>query len=477
MRSQAESILAAAPRDVFRRVTLERVLQVAIVTFILTSVLAAGSILAWLETARKLRWAALLALVALSLVYAWRRRGGPLPSPPLYAAATAFVVLALVSAAWSAFPALTAARCTALALLFVACGALAYATAGRPDAIRALLDGILAGTVFVALGGLLVLAFDYDRAVAPATTVTAARYQGLGGGANTAMMVLSIGVPLAARALFDAGSRLGRTAAGGALVLLLGSIVAADSRGALVASFAGLLAYALVAQRETRPRLVAASAVLVLFGVAVALARIPQPLPPGSTNPSTAFVAPDPNPAPTNPRPGYADANLVLRLQDDVGHPGLGVADTDRRVRTLFGTSGRVEAWSGALGQAAERPLLGYGFGTEDRVFVDRYVYFNSSVPESSYVGLMLQLGAVGAAAFVTLVALLLVGAVRTLRHLHGPELGLAAACAGGLAAGLVLACFQSYIYAVGNNATAAVWLCAFLLAASTTRCVAPSGS
>jgi O-antigen ligase/polysaccharide polymerase Wzy-like membrane protein len=463
-RSQPESILAAALRDVSRWLTLERALQLTIVATIVTSVLAAGAILAWLEAARKLRWVALLALVAVSLVYAWRNRGGQKPIA-LYASAAAFVALALLSAAWSAFPALTAARGTALALLFIACGALANATAGRPDAIRAVLDAILIGTVVVAAGGLVVLALAYDRAVAPATTVMPARYQGLGGGPNTAMMVLSIGVPLAARALFDARTRVGRLAACSALLLLLGSVVASGSRGALAASFGGLFVYAVLARREMLFRLAAAAAVLVLFGVAVAIMRIPQPLPPGSTNPPTAYVAPDPNPAPVKPRPGYADANLLLRLQDDVGLPPT---DTRPRLRTLFGTSGRTEAWSGALGQAAERPLLGYGFGTEDRVFVERYIGFNSGVPESSYVGLLLQLGAIGAAAFAAFVALLLVRTLRSLRVLAGPELGLAAACAGGLVAGLVLAGSQSYIYAVGNNATAAVWLCAFLLAATT---------
>jgi hypothetical protein len=468
-RSQLESILASALRDVSRQLTLERALQLTIVATIFTAVLAAGAILAWLETARSLRWVALLALVAVSLVYAWRNRRGHKPIV-LYASAGAFVALALVSAIWSASPTLTLARGTALALLFLACGALAHATAGRPDAIRSVLDAILVGTVVVAAGGLVVLAFAYDRAVAPATTVMPARYQGLGGGPNTAMMVLSVGVPLAAHALFDARTRLRRMASGVALVLLLGSIVASGSRGALAASFGGLLVYGMLTRRKVRQRLAAAAAVFVLFAVAVAVMRIPQPLPPGSTNPPTASVAPYPNPAPVKPRPGYADANLLLRLQDDVGHPGLGVADTERRHRTLLGTSGRVEAWSGALGQAAERPLLGYGFGTEDRVFVDRYIGFNSGVPESSYVGLLLQLGAIGAAAFAAFVALLLFRSARSLRLLAGPELGLAAACAGGLVAGLVLGVSQSYIYAVGNNATAAVWLCAFLLAAATSR-------
>jgi hypothetical protein len=468
MRSPAQSILAAAVRDAFRRLTLERALQLSIVATILTAVLAAGAILSWLETARKLRWVALAALVALSLAYAWRRRGGPKPLP-LYAAGAALVLLALASAAWSAFPTLTAARGTALALLFLACGAIASATAGRPDAIRPVLDAVLAGTVVVALGGLVVLVVEYDRAVAPATTVTPARYQGLGGGPDTAMMVLSIGVPLAARALLDAGSRVGRLAGGSMLALLLGSIIASGSRGALAASFSGLLVYALLARRGARRRLAAAAAVLSLLAVAVGISLVPQELPPGSTNPSRAFVPPDPVSPALTPRPGYANANLVLRLQDDIGHPPLGVADTPR-VRTLLSTSGRAEAWSGALGQAIERPLLGYGFGTEDRVFVDRYVHFNSGVPESSYVGFVLQLGAIGAATFLLLIALLLVPAARAHRLLAGRELGLAAACAGALVAGLVLACFQSYIYAVGNNATAAVWLCAFLLAATTTR-------
>ncbi len=34
-----------------------------------------------------------------------------------------------------------------------------------------------------------------------------------------------------------------------------------------------------------------------------------------------------------------------------------------------------------------------------------------------------------------------------------------------GLVAGLVLGFFQSYLYAVGNNATAVLWICIFLLA------------
>jgi O-antigen ligase len=143
------------------------------------------------------------------------------------------------------------------------------------------------------------------------------------------------------------------------------------------------------------------------------------------------------------------------------------VGSTDDKGRPLTGSSGRTQAWRGALRQAADRPVAGYGFGTEPDVFVDRYVGFNSGVPENSYVGLALQLGALGLAAFAALCALLLVPALRALRGLDATRRGLTAAAAGGLVGGLGLAFFQSYVYAAGNNATAALWICAFLLPAT----------
>jgi O-antigen ligase len=449
-------------RDALRRFPLERALQLAIALAIVTSVLAAGAILSWIEIARKLRWGALLVVLALALAYARRRRGGPVPRG-IYGAALVFLLLTALSAAWSPVPGLTLARSAALALLFTACGALAYAAAGRADAIRRLLYGVLAGSGAVAIGGLLVLLFEHDRAVAPATTSLPARYQGLGGGPDTATMVLAVGTPIAAYALVESKSRLGRASAFGLLVLLLGSIVASGSRGALAAAFAGLLAFAVLAARSSGKRALAGAGVTVLFATAVLVMRLPEPADAAKAEPSlpatSVYV--------TNPAPGYLDADKVLRLQDDVGRPPWGVADTERRPRTLLGTSGRTEAWRGALAQGAERPLLGYGFGTEDRVFIDRYVSFNSNSIESSYIGLFLQLGLAGVGAFAVLVVVLARPVAAALRPLDAREARVVAASAGGLVVGLVLGLVQSYIYAVGNNATAAVWICAFLLAAT----------
>ena len=64
----------------------------------------------------------------------------------------------------------------------------------------------------------------------------------------------------------------------------------------------------------------------------------------------------------------------------------------------MLSSSGRFEAWRGAIRQGNERPIAGYGFGTEGDVFVDRYYGLDSNLTENSYVGLYLQLDTLRAA-------------------------------------------------------------------------------
>jgi hypothetical protein len=448
-------------RPALRRPTFERALQLATVAVVLFTVIAAGSILDWMSPARKLRWVALLVLAALATVYALRRRGR-LP-PAGLAAAGAFVALALVSVGWSATERLTIGRALGFALVVVAACGMALGAAGRHSrAVERLLHGVLAAAVVVALGGLLVLVFRYERAVQPATTVSPARYQGLGGGPNMVPMVLAIAAPIAAQ-LASVPTRV-RLAGAGTLALLLGSIAFSGSRGALVAAFAGLFVFALTAPVTMRGRALLTGVVGALLVVTLAVAQIPSI---SEANPPEPTGL-DPAPAQVTPKEGFVDANMRgPRLQDEIGHPGVGIADTRRRVRGLLGSSGRTEAWMGTFEQATNRPVLGHAFGTEDRVFVDRYVFFNSGVPENSYLGLFLQLGVVGLAAFAALAAALLGPALRALRRLDAHTRAVAAAAAAAFVAGLVLALFQSYVYSPGNNATVALWICGFLALAA----------
>ena len=175
------------------------------------------------------------------------------------------------------------------------------------------------------------------------------------------------------------------------MLLFAGEIAVSGSRGAVIAGFGGALLTALVlgptAQREGRrwPRGSSSSR-----ASASATSRLQHPA--SAAAPAAAAGAAA---AAVNTR--GLNADLRLRLEDELGHPPLG-GYRPPVARTLFGSSGRAQAWVGGVRQAARRPLLGYGFGTEDKVFVDRFYAFEGNFVENSYVGTFLQLGAAGVA-------------------------------------------------------------------------------
>jgi O-antigen ligase len=128
--------------------------------------------------------------------------------------------------------------------------------------------------------------------------------------------------------------------------------------------------------------------------------------------------------------------------------------------RRLFSSSGRFRAWRGAIQQADQRAIAGYGFGTEGDVFANRYYGFDSNLAENSYVGLYLQLGLAG---LILLAVLLVVLLAPALRIRDGDAFAAALAV---VVAGLVLGVGQSFLYSVGATGTLPFWICAFLASA-----------
>ena len=147
------------------------------------------------------------------------------------------------------------------------------------------------------------------------------------------------------------------------------------------------------------------------------------------------------------------------QAQDEIGHPAL----TKRATTNV--ASGRVAAWEGTLEQIGDRPLLGYGFGTEQKVFVDRWYYFQGGSAENSYLGLLLQLGAAGLALVLAMGGALIFGGFRELRYAEGDDRILLVAGLGVVLAAAAIMLIQSYLYSVGNIASATVWITMFTLA------------
>jgi O-antigen ligase len=361
-------------------------------------------------------------------------------------------VLALVSSAWSARTGWTERRSGALLLLAVAGSALAVATAARPEAVGRILEALVAAAAIVALLGLYMLLVSHDQAVQSASVQYPARYRGIGQNPNTVPLLLALAVPLT---LWLWTKR--KALAAVALLLFDGSIVASGSRGALIAGLAGAVVWVATLHRPWRIRLALLAAAAAVFGADVAIMQIPKPL---SATPGQAA---------SGPHRVVRNAEFVLPLEDELGRPGKNAPPIRR---TLFGTSGRAQAWDGALHQIAHRPVAGYGFGTEQYAFVDRYYGFDSSVPENSYLGIALQLGVVGLAVLLVLLGVLAAVAWRALGTLTGRALAAARACASVVTAGLVLGVTQSYLTTPGNLAASTFWIAALCLPALAAKSV-----
>ena len=451
---KALSILAAAV-GALRRLPLEGAIRVAIPLTVVTVALGSNWSPSVRSVAQPLWRVSLVALcglaIAWALAHAGPRRLWERARAPIYAATAAFAALAAASVLWSVDPRLTVERTFSFALVLATGAALGLGAGRDASAVERLILSVLAGAVAVALAGLAVLAVAPHHALQTATSTIPTRYRGIGENPNTDAMLFAAALPLAT---WTAVAHRGRLRIVGALALILlgGSIVASGSRGALGTGALGTLALLLATAHGNRARLLAVAGVAVAVAAAVGLAEIPQPNSKATGASPTACKSCKQNPY---------DADRWIRLEDDLDRPASAGGSGQRR--TLFASTGRGQAWEGAIDQGGGRPVAGFGFGTEDHVFVDRYYSFFGGSPENSYIGMFLQLGLVGVALLLVLAASLVAASVTAVWRLGDRERRLVAACGAVLLTGLGLAVVQSSLYAVGNTATLSIWTCAFL--------------
>ena len=137
------------------------------------------------------------------------------------------------------------------------------------------------------------------------------------------------------------------------------------------------------------------------------------------------------------------------------------------RIEHITSLSSRTEKWRKGLKYFLERPLQGFGFGTEDQLFayhgVDETSYIRTGAyVHSSYLGLVLQVGLVGALLFYVPLGILLFKEIHvSFGAQHDPLrtslLAVALTC-------MVAAIASSDLYAMGNVKAFPFWISIMLL-------------
>lgn len=477
-----------------------RVVPAVLAATVFAFAMGSSSVASAVRLGGPLRWAMLFALVACSVPYGVRRSG--VLSRTYLSVLGALAAVALLSALWSVTPRLTAERAVSFSLLVLAVVFVAAGASRSHEAIEGVFVALLAAADLVAVAGLVVLVVDHKLAVQPQAPTMPERMRGFGENPNTASMLFAIALPIAEWLVVSARALWLRIGAGASCVLLYGSIMASGSRGAMLAAAAGTVLFLALLAGSVR-RLVPLEAVAIAFFLgtfqisggrpspvpsSVYLAApvhvsVPAPRPSsgsgGKAGGSSGRSSSGPNspsaPNAVTPRPWPSTAPVTSRFEigikqgltkadipipfvprnSEVGHPAV----YENKPIMSYG-SGRVFAWLWAIRQGLEAPLLGYGFGTESTVFVDRLYVFDGSYTENSFVGMFLQLGLIGV--ILLLLPLLLVARVlpRALGREREDRLIVAAAAAVVLG-GFVVAFFQSYLYSVGNVATLTFWTAA----------------
>ena len=143
-----------------------------------------------------------------------------------------------------------------------------------------------------------------------------------------------------------------------------------------------------------------------------------------------------------------------------VGNPRYGLA----HLGTL---AMRSQKWARGITYLLERPLFGFGFGTESQLFsfhgLNKVEWiYTGGYMHNSYLGLALQVGIPGALLFFLPLALLIIREVR--QEVLLSHTGVRVAVLGFVLAGMTSAIASSWIYSMGNPNGLQFWVCVMLL-------------
>ena len=136
------------------------------------------------------------------------------------------------------------------------------------------------------------------------------------------------------------------------------------------------------------------------------------------------------------------------------------------RVESIPLLGGRLEAWQAAVNLIMDKPLFGYGFGVEDKLFSLKKIMFRmhyGTYAHNSFLGILLQLGLLGFIMFFVPLFMLLFKELFS-RDENREIPVLRYALRASLIAGLICCMSESWIYSVGNTQVFPFWIMVMLL-------------
>lgn len=381
-------------------------------------------------------------LVVLPLVLLW-----PLPQRldelRLELAAVGITAVLALSALWSIDPQLTVMRAASFGLLLVAVARVASSTVVRTPR---LVDVLAILSIVVAVASLLLW---WER---PDIAVFVGELRGVLENQNGLGLFFGLTFPFVlAAAERRRPQRISLVLLTVPFALLLGLT---ESRTGALAFFAGLVLYQAAGRmpRMLLLQLLVAITAFLTMSLSIASlesdARAPAPAVP-------VPGAPSPSPTPKPPEEPVERADVL----------GRGAPEGQGQLAALLGA--RNEGWSATVDFISERPVLGYGFGSGDRVFArypDRakFLYFQGANPNNGYLQAVLELGGVlSLLILLPLVFALVIGIRSALWRPMEVERAAFLACLGGA---LVAGGFESLFTAAGAPWALLTWLSAAVL-------------
>lgn len=136
------------------------------------------------------------------------------------------------------------------------------------------------------------------------------------------------------------------------------------------------------------------------------------------------------------------------------------------RLESIPILGGRLEAWQAGVNLIMDKPLFGYGFGVEDKLFGLKKIMFRrhaGAYVHNSFLGMLLQLGLLGFIMFFVPLFILLFKELFS-RNENQEVPILRYALRSSLIAGLVCCVSESWIYSVGNTQVFPFWIMVMLL-------------